>query len=404
MEILPQKDDFRDDELLTFLEGFCNLASLTSTCQEIDPSGALPSDCKVGSAQWWAWVFGTFVAMYALHDKEWRENLFSEGEFVIDGKVTRIWVWDDIWGNAGVKGTPDRLIPLVVGSLLSDYDDSRDYKALREHYLCMWSGSYTSYGKPLSEVGPQDDLYWAMRIVFVDKMLEQPKPAEVQGNIGRELATIKDMLTNMSLRHLKEHRQSEEKWDELFARFPKTTESIQLRLKERLGDNVRLVPQRVLDYCVQGEQFYHSGIHRAEAISNFAKATEACLKHYLNPFIARIEQRHINILQICLPPETKKPRSAGDLRRLSLRDWAYILDNRKSRELFEGYFRSTRLPDFHPLAESLRRIQKLRNPSAHDAEPREDSQESLEEMRALVTGVGKQTPVIVLIPQLLKKK
>lgn len=421
MEIPSQNQNPDDDELLTFLEGCCGIASCTSTCQEIDPSGALPAECKTGSAQWWAGVFGTFVALYALHDKEWRESLFNEGEFIIDGKPTKIWVWDDIWGDVDAKGTPDRLIPLVVGSLLSDYDDSRDWEALREHYLCMWNGSYKSYGKPLSEVGPQDDLYWAMRIGFVDTILQHPKSAEEQVDLRKGFADIKaairDSETNLSLRLLKAHREADEKWHELSTRLPHTPESIRLQLKQRLGDNIRLLSEPVLNYCVDGELFYESGTKHGQAVLSFTNAVEECLNCYLYyPLVDYLRRKgEKGVISFRRKQEIKKL----DILRYkpSLSDWADILDllatpTGKSlsdlgilplRQFLAEHLGTQHPLDFRPISESLREIQQCRNRGGgpHPPSTWENPQQDLERTRSLVLGIRGFKPVIVHIAQLL---
>ncbi len=417
MEILPQKDDFRDDELLTFLEGFCSIAFLTSTCQEADFSGVSPSESKQGSAQWWAYLFGSIMAWYVLKDKEWRLNLFNEGEFIIDGKPTKIWVWDDIWGDSNEKGAPDRLIPLVVGSFLSDYDNNRDWKALREHYLCMWSGSYTSYGKPLSEICPQDDLYWAMRIGFVDKILKQPKPTEVQSDIGRQLTMIKDTITSMSLRQVKEQHEDQTRWDNLFQQLPTTLQKIRSRIEHQLGSVVSVLPNEVFSYCVQAEQYYENGTMQAPAILSFAKAVEACLNYcFVNPLIEYVQKQEQKHLTVCFPqPRGPEKKTVGALRKLSLSEWADILDmlsNPKGKSLsdlvirqlakfMEEHLGGQRLPDFRPLGEPLRKIQQHRNVAAHHPSRWEDPQQDLAQVRSLVLGIGGQIPLVVLIPQLL---
>lgn len=167
MDTPLKKEDFFEDEFVDWLDLFDDVATAIGVCQEADSSATLPSECKPESAQFLAWRFGQIVASYALRDEQWRDNLFCEGEFVIEGKPTRIWPWDEMWSSHG------RVVPLVVGSLLSDCDSRRNWKLLREHYIQMWSGSYTCLGKSLSEVSPEDDLYWAMRIGLVDKMLLQ---------------------------------------------------------------------------------------------------------------------------------------------------------------------------------------------------------------------------------------
>lgn len=420
METPPKNDDFKDDRV-TWLDTFCDLARAISIEQHADPSGTVPSECNPSSAQYLAWAFGRTVASYALHDPHWRDTLFNEGEYLINGKLTHIWVWDEIWGTTDSRGVPDRLVPLVVGSLLSDCDNSRTWKELREHYIWMWDGSYTSYGKPLSEISPQDDLYWAIRIGFVDRMIEYEKSAEGKSDLPTEIATIRDILTGIALRQEKAHRESEQKLNEILASLPSTPESTRSRLKKHFADMVGLLPENVFKYCVEGELFYDSRTKQSQAILSFAKAVEACLNYCLvKPLTSYIEKSG-GRLEVCLTlprgtkTETIKALDKFNIGRFSLADWASILETLsiprgKSlsdlgvgtlREFVEEHLGGTRLPDFRPILEPLRRIQKCRNNAAHDSPDWESYQQDLEQTRSIVMGIGGQPSVLTLIVKLL---
>ena len=215
------------DDLSQWLDLFHVAADAVADCQEADLSGTLPSECDPKSAQFLAWEFGRIVASYALRDQEWRDSLFCEGQLVIEGRRTRIWIWDDIW-----SGRP--LVPLLVGSLLSDCVGGRDWNVLREHYVQMWGGTYTAWGKPLSEVGPQDDLYWAMRIGFADRMLEEPTLPDTKVDLDRRLSILQDTVRKMSLRQVKQEHESAMRWDKLFAELPPTPQKIRSRVQSQL--------------------------------------------------------------------------------------------------------------------------------------------------------------------------
>ena len=422
MEISPE-NQHSDDESLNFLEAFSTIADIVSECQEADFSGVSPSESKQLSAQHWTYLFGVIVAWYALQDKKWRLNLFNEGEFIIEGKPTKIWVWDDIWGDSDEKGAPNRKVPLVVGSLLSDSDGSRDWKALREHYLCMWSGSYTSYGKPLSEVGPEDDLYCAMRIGFADKMLQQPNPSEDQNGISGQLATIKDIQTGMSLRQLKQHQENQKQFQELLERLPPNAYNVGSQLKQRLGEHIELVPEQAVNYCVNGELAYNSRTggskEVADAIIWFGKSAAACLEDCLvNPFL-KYSKDYGEKLTIDLQiPQGQKNLKIVGARYWSLSDWAYILELLNTtmgssssnlgvvvlKKFMKEHFGYQRFPDFRSLGETLHKIQQYRNKAVHPPTVWENHLQDLEEMRSLVLGIGGQTSVLVLIPRLLAQQ
>jgi len=426
MEVPHRKENF-DSEFVEWLNLFDDLADAVSKCHEADFSAAWPSESNPDSAQFLAWKFGQIVASYALRDQEWRDNLFCEGEFVIESKPTRIWPWTDIWSSSG------RLVPLVVGSLLSDYEKDRDWKLLREHYLQMWSGSYTSWGKPLSEVCPEDDLYWAMRIGFADRMLregqsnvlirfaeealERKQSIEPPPDVLADISALKERLAELEDERSKDRQRLDEKLDKLFQALPPTTPKIRSRLQQHLGGVAAVMHSDVLMHCVQAEQYYENGTMQAPAIVSFAKAVEASLNHCLvNSLIDYVKKHEQKYMTICFPPPRgAKKKSIYALSKLSLAEWAdilYMLSVPRGKSLsdlgiwelmkfMEEHLGGKRLPDFRPLSEPLHKIQQYRNRAAHYSTGWEEPQQDLEVTRSLVLGTGGQTPVIVEISRLL---
>ena len=402
-----EKADSLDECFLDWLYLFETTADLISICQEADSSGILPDECKKESAQFLAWKFGQLVAAYALRDKQWHDTLFMEGLHKLpSGEETRIWVWDDIWSSS-------RSVPLVVGSLLSCYDDGRNWEMLREHYICMWAGSYTSYGAPLSEIGPESDLYWAMRIGFVDKMLETQQ-RDIIPVLVPTLPTIhsieiaKDILSIIALRELKLQQSA----DKITERFPPGKREIVHLLEQWLSDVWVKLPAKVINTLVKAENYYKTEVDDDNAKVHFAKVVEASLNYcFVDPLVAYMQKRGYKEIAICFPPTRgRETKSENALRKLSLSEWAGILEMLTAPrvkglselgmsellEFVKQCYRWQRLPDLHPLARSLQAIQKYRGGSAHDQEAisRYDQETlELEEMRKLVLGIGRDSVI-----------
>ena len=375
MEMWPESHDY---------EGWANLfstaADALSRCQQIDTSGALPSQCKHESAQFQAWRFGRLVAMAGVIGGDLREHLLSmaNDEF----GLREIWgdqVAEKWWG-----------ILRVVAALICEYDASRDCKMWLEQLMDMWRGACTCPGTLLCEIGPDCDLYWAMRVGFADLILEKASSAQddaVQSavvsiglrvvKIGRELEAIQrqlELLVKRSSPHPDEVRQD---------------------LERSLGPTWKRLPSEVTDRLVAAEQGYAIGTRTDTALLDFFAALEACFRcYFVNHFVG------IN-LQLGRPPS-----------KLSLGQWADHLDSllaashreEKLRHLkvaIEQKWPKLNWAELCCLAQGLHSAQKLRNHVTHSTGPAasEQRRQELERIRSLALGIEGPS-IISLIFQL----
>ena len=161
-----EKADY-DGPGLEWLWLFVEVGELLSLYEEYDSSGSVPNECKVESAQYMAWSIGQIAGRFAArwHDDPFGQ--FQDFESAIGEK--------EYQSERGEEKTHEALMATLA--LLREYHPNRDWQKMRDECLSIWRLSYSYSGMPLSEIGPCDDLYWAMRIGFADKFL---KPEEAK--------------------------------------------------------------------------------------------------------------------------------------------------------------------------------------------------------------------------------
>lgn len=391
---------------LQWLDLFAEAAEVLSVCQEADSSGALPNECKEESAQFLAWKFGQIAGKLAVHDR-WCENpVEAFAEFLKDPP------WEE-----GVtfsrEGEKVQLALNTVRALLCEYEPNRDWEKIREHYISMWNTCYTYRGTSLAELTPESDLYWAMRIGFVDKMLEtQPKqliaplPTEKLETIGtRTSLNVSKILQEIS---------------EIKSRLPPPTEEIRVFIADQLSGVWDKLPPGVADALVEAEQSFQVGTRTQQAILDFHKAAEECLRcYFVDPLVTYMVKQRLEEMTLHMRARGKaRPIRIGanaargtylmDPRRLSLRDWAGLFEmladpeqepmvNLSMKMFIKQSWLKFDFATLKQLVEPLKKIQEYRNHAAHRLlRPHMEERNKLEEMRRLLLGM-EQTSVIAQI-------
>lgn len=395
-----------DSPTLGWLDLFAEAAEILSVCQEADSSGALPNECKGEAAQFLAWKFGQIAGEFATHGR-WRDGPFGAStQFIRED-------WRVIGEEFNLLREGEKVSRAlnVVAALLCEYEPNRVWEKIREHYILMWNTSYTYQGTSLSELTPESDLYWAMRIGFADKMLEAQQhriigaPVSILPTI-HSIEGVKDILSAIALRELK----LQQSLDEIIERQPSSKREIGQFLEQQLNSIWVELPAKVIDTLVKAESYYKTEVNNDDAKVYFAKAVEAALNHrFVTPLIDYMQKRCWKQIEVCFL-QGRETRSGEALHKLSLLEWAEIfgiistprvkgladLAMPQLLEFMKQHYRWQRLPDLHPLAQSLQRIQTYRGGSAHyqEASSRYEREVwKLEEMRKLVLGIG-QTSVI----------
>lgn len=412
-----KEDDSRELDFpdMNWLDVFAAAADILSVCQKSDSSNVLPNECKKESPQFLAWKFGQIVGRFAYNDIRWREDplvkLSDIKDFISDQYEDEPFY--KMWHIMG-----------VVATFLSEYDLKRDWRKLREHYIEMWKGAYTYRGTSLSEISPESDLYWAMRIGFADKILELMQQVETKvqvqpalPNLLRDVESIKEIVSAMALHQRVDH-------ERIIKRLPESTKEIQCELEGKLGSVWRELPSKVVNPLVKAEKYYRTGVNDDDAKVWFNKSVEASLNFYMvRPLLSFLQKRGHEEINICLPSPSGLREGRPYQKRigkLALWEWGAVLEtlinpsgktlsdlgNSKFREFMKTHLGGSRFPDFRSLSESLRTISSLKGSSSHykDADSRYESEKSgLERMRNLVLGINGPS-VIVQIFQLLKAK
>lgn len=402
---------------LSWMDLFENAAEILSICQEGDSSEALPKECKKESAQFFAWIFGQIVGRFAIHEL-WRENPAKK---LIQFREDKEELMSGEYGGVWTEKTFDTLSAVIA--LLCEYDPGRNWEKVRQHYVAMYT--YCSYsaeeGMSLPEISPESDLYWAIRIGFADKILEVTTqralvPQEVSPQrVVRDIESIKEIVSTMALRQLKE----QQKLEEIHQRLPPGKREIHERLEQCLGAVWRELPAKVINTLIKAENYYRSTVNDDDAKVWFHKAVEASLYSCFVEPLGNFMQKHdYGKIAVCFPaPRGVEHKSLFQLEKLSPGEWSEVLEmlaapSGKSlaslgtddlREFMKAHFGGPRLPDFRSLASSLRMVQQYRQGSAHyqEAASRYDKEKwELEQMRNLVLGINGPS-VIVHIFQLL---
>jgi len=411
----PPEYDFPS---VNWLHLFVAAADILSICQESDSSGAPPNECKKESPQFLAWNFGQMVGRFAYSDSRWRDNPFEK---VSNPKLLAGYAYE----YEGEQFNGMWQVLLVLASLLSEYDLKRDWCKLREHYVEMWKGAYTYRGTSLSEIGPESDLYWAMRLGFADKILEYTKQAvlPIQTQIEpldalRNLESIKESASVIALRQMRQ----QQALDKILERMPPNKREICQNFERLLGSVLRELPARVVNALVKAEKCYRTDVNDDDSKVGFNKAVEACFDYYMvQPLVNFMQARGDKQMAICFPPPRGVERkSSSSLRKLFLWEWGDALEAFSAlshkgltglgtddfREFMKAHLGGSRFPDFRLLSESLRKISAYKGSSSHykDADARYESERNeLEQMRNLVLGINGPS-VIVQIFQLLSAK
>ena len=153
---------------------FVEVGELLSLYEKYDSSGSVPNECKVESAQYMAWKIGQIAGRFAARWHDDPFGKFQDFEIAPEEKEFQF--------ERGEENTQQALIAILA--LLREYDPACDWQKMRDQCLSIWGLSYNYSGMPLSEIGPCQDLYWAMRIGFADALLKHPAPLSGTSEIG----------------------------------------------------------------------------------------------------------------------------------------------------------------------------------------------------------------------------
>lgn len=395
---------------LGWLDLFAEAAEILSVCQEADSSGALPNECRGESAQFLAWEFGQIAGKFATHGR-WRDGPFGAfTQFIRED-------WRVIGEEFNLlrEGEKVQLALNTVVTLLCEYEPNRNWEKIREHYISMWNTSYTYRGTSLSELTPESDLYWAMRIGFADKMLEtQPKqliaplPTEKLETIGtRTSLGVSKILQEIS---------------EIKSRLPPPTEETRVFIADQLFGVWDKLPPGVADALVEAEQSFRVGTRTQQAILDFHKAAEECLRcYFVDPLVTYMVKQRLEEMTLHMGPRGKaRPIRIGvnaargaylmDPRRLSLWDWAGLFEmladpeqkpmvNLSMKMFIKQSWLKFDFATLKQLVEPLKKIQEYRNHAAHPPyppRPHMEERNELEEIRKLLLGM-EQASVIAQI-------
>ena len=365
----------------------------------------------MGTAPFLAWTFGQIVGRFATYDR-WRENPFEAfTEFLEDPP------WDE--GVTLLRGGEKvSLASNTVVTFLCECEPNRDWEKVRQRYVSMWNNSYTYQGISLSELTPESDLYWAMRIGFVDKMLET-QPKQLIAPLPTE--KLETIATRTSLGVFKVLQDMSELKLTIESSLPSDLEKIRLLTASQLGDVWDKLPAGVADALMEAEQSFQVRTRTQQAILDFHKASEECFRcYFIDPLVAYMNKPGLEEMTLHVGPRGKaRPIRIGvniargshlmNPRRLSLRDWAGLFEmladpeqkamvNLAMKMFIKQNWPKFDFATFEQLVEPLKKIQEYRNHAAHPYPPRPHMEErnELEEMRKLVLGI-EQTPVIAQI-------
>jgi len=406
---------------LEWLDLFAEAAEILLVCQEADSEGALPSDCKRESAQFLAWKFGQIVGGFAIPDNQWHDDPFDHFWELSDATDDESFVF-----QRGKENTYQALKAVV--SLLCEHDPSRDLNKVHKRYVSMWRTSYSYSGMPLADIGSGTDLYWAMRIGFLDKVLETTEQRALiefeTPPLIRDIAMTKDIASTIALRQIKQ----QQTLDRIVERLPPSKQEVLAFLEQQLCSVWHKLPSDVADKLVEAEQIYKIGTWPPSATISFAQAVETCFRYYfVNPFIDYMREEGLGEVTLVMGlrgearpirvgiRSSRESRVTG-LSYLSLQQWAGLFGmlvdpsqkgtiNLPIKMLIKQKWPKLDMADLKGLVQPLGEVQRYRNNAVHgeSSRPYNEERNELEQMRNLVLGIDGPS-VIMLIFQLLGAK
>ncbi|MCD6568287.1 MAG: hypothetical protein J7K94_06100 [Dehalococcoidia bacterium] len=361
---------------LEWIDLFAAAAIVLSASKDVDSSAALPCECHRTSPQYLAWKFGHMAGRFA--DPE---NRFYDDPFTHFLSISDTLDDEDIFPERELEQAT--LALNTVLALLVDYDPACDLHRLRERYLALWSGSSSFPGMSLDNIGPDTDLYWAMRIGFLDRALEKehqailvPHPSQLPP-VVRAIESTKNIVETMALWMLRVDQSTQT----LLERSPASKEEIYKQLERRFYPIRKEIPSKILNRIVKAERYYQIGVDDDDAKLWFCRAVEASFKHcFLTPLVDSMEKHRQKQMPLCFPlPRGLQRMSIAQIRKISLGEWGDILRtvNTSPRkgfsslgtgdlaEFMKSHLGALRLPDLHSLAQHLSECQKYRGGSAH---------------------------------------
>ena len=395
--------DFPD---LSWLSLFAAAADILSVSAGSESVGDVPQNCDHSSAQYQAWQFGQLAGRFAVADDRWRGV-----------PIEKIWPLDEyIAGGDLDESESERLWSALttVAGLLAEGGPERDWERQRDRYLAMWKRCGTFHGLNLGQIGTECDLYWALRIGFADKMLEQTAWESSQTSFGptsSDVESIKDIVIATSLRQLREQQDVER----VLGRLPPTPQEIRGYIREQLGDAANALPGMVMSHFIKAEQYYRTEVDDEDAKVWFHKGVESLYAAYfVEPLVSYMQRHDIKLIGLPFPPERgTERRNIRFLRRTSLSEWGTVVGSLGSRssgladlgrvdltEFAEKRFGKSVFPSLLAISKGLREFSQLRGGSAHhrDALVRyEEGRQQLVEMRAMVLGISKDSIVTHIV-------
>jgi hypothetical protein len=423
---IEEGDDF---PTWLWLNVFLAASDILSLCQETDSSSALPGECKKSSAQFLAWEFGRLVGricMICIHLSSFEANPLAITIHMLSHAIGFDADYFEEFDERDETGNVRNWLTPVL-ALLSEYEQGRNWEKARRNYIFMWQCSFTSQGMSLAEVAPENNLYWAMRIGFADKILEssnQLQPVQVPADAletistrtGLEVMKIGYMMKDIptQLQQIKQSLSGKE--------------DVVNYLREKLGAVWDKLPSSVVDELRAAEQGYRSEFHTCQSTISFGRALESCFRCYFTDALVDYMREKDIVDMTLIMGEVNKSRPTrigiGTWRpdvinptKLSLRDWAGLFEiladpeqkeqtNSNMKAFLKQKWPKLNMADLRELIRPFKVFQDYRNKAAHPQPPRSHLEEKneLEQMRNLVLGSIKERSVIVQIFQLLSAK
>ncbi len=410
-EIARWDRDALDDGLgfpsVSWFDLFAYTARLLEYTLEADTSTEPPSKCETSSAQYVAWRLGQYVGRFAT-SPNWKQDPFSRPEAILDPVRPA----SSFYPQHALESFSQAAF--AATALFVEFQSAQQPPETAGRLLDMFLRAPAYAGMSLEQISPVTDLYWAIRLGFLEALLREPDRTTIDHTPPNTLDQLNDKLDRTLLLQVKLS-------EDMKRRLSHTPRELEDEI-HRTCPEVDDFDSQVLEHLIDGEKNRELR-RRADARLSYVKAIEAALDERLvDPLCAFMEDKGLARIPMPYSPRrwsTTTTYLQSQLERWTLNDWGELLltisdplsqralrqTSPSFRQFLQDVYHWSKIPDLKALGEMLRQAQRLRGGAAHAAgltSRRERSLESCQQLRSMALGLGGQESVLTTISRLLR--
>jgi len=314
--------------------------------------------------------------------------------------------------------------PLMNLEVWSSSLDIEDLDLWRQELLQKYRGSFVQQDFRWQLVDSTDQIYWALRLGYVDFLISNPEYGHSEENPARIEEPEKPSLSGETiqsfiLRQVRMEKDFAATRELLLERLPPDDKSLMTTIVDGLGRTMTYLPSSVIDDLKDAERLFSTKSDRATCRLKYFKVIEGIFKDvFVNPLMNYLQANGFQ--DVILPRHGGRPKllKRRDLDYIQILEWSQILRDlpvfiTKSEEqqvitsFLQHRLGRTSLPDMAGISEGMRSAQEARAGAAHaiSTQARYDTEiRGIDQLRRLIYGGDSESLIESMLETLTNRE